>query len=67
MGGDAKCLVPDHFKMHNTKTRPRVYSCAQSQIVKLYHQLTLLTGTEGHVQIKHIITRFEILLGEATY
>ena len=44
------------------KTRPRVYSCAQSQRAKL----TLLTP-EGHVKIKTIITIFEIVFRKATY
>ena len=34
----------------NIETRPRVYSCSQSQIAKFTHSLSLLT-LEGHVQI----------------
>ena len=48
------------------KTRLGVYSCEQSQIEKLTHELNLLTP-EGHVQIKPFITQFEIVFREVKY
>ena len=39
---------------------------SQSQIAKLANQLTLLTP-KGHVQIKHIITIFDIVFRKAKY
>ena len=47
-------------------TRTEAYSCAQSQIEKLTHSLTLPIP-EGHIQIKPIITIFEIVFREAKH
>ena len=52
-----KVFTPELFK---AQTRPGGYSCAQSQIVRLTHELNLLTP-EGRVQIKPIITKLEIV------
>ena len=55
--------APTHGDFMCIETRPRVNSCAQSQIKKMTHLLTLLTP-EGHVQIKPIIIIFQIVFRE---